>query len=343
MSAAPPLHEVELQETERFVTPDGSYEVTARHALLRLPSPRADVHYVKAGDEASPTVLLLHGFPDSHKSWRFQIPALVRAGYRVLAPDLRGYGRSGKPTGVTAYGPDPVTDDLAELLRAEMSSSSQQSGEGGESKGRARAAARAVVGHDWGAAVAYAFAARHGTSLEKLVILNGVHPSVFLKFVLSNPIQLLKSYYIGFFQLPVIPEAVISAGDYAILRAIFRFDPKQPLPAADAEDVIDACSQEGALEASLNYYRAAGPLHNLWSNVGKCEVPLQVQWGAGDRYLEEAIAIPNADVAPLAAPLVRHTDATHWVQWDEPEAVSRALIDFLDPALETDEKNKIPS
>lgn len=82
--------------------------------------------------------------------------------------------------------------------------------------------------------------------------------------------------------------------------------------------------------ASLNYYRAAGPFRNLWSDVGSCEVPRQVQWGSSDRYLEEGIAVPPPEVAPLAAPLVRHPTATHWVQWDEPEAVSRAMITFLD-------------
>ena len=88
------------------------------------------------------------------------------------------------------------------------------------------------------------------------------------------------------------------------------------------------------MQAALNYYRAAGPMHNLWNDVGVCRVPLQVQWGAKDRYLEEKIAIPNTDekeYAPLAgkSSLVRHPNATHWVQWDEPEAVSDALIEFL--------------
>lgn len=234
-----------MLETERVAGVDPSDEITVQHALLRLPPPLADVHYVRGGDADAPAVLLLHGFPDSYKTWRFQMPALVRAGYRVIAPDLRGYGRSGKPEGVAAYGPAPVTDDLAALLEAECSGGG---GSGGDDGSRGKAKVHAVVGHDWGAAVAYAFAARHRDALKRLVILNGVHPSIFLKFVLSNPLQLLKSYYIGFFQLPVIPEVVIAAADFAILRAIFRFDPADPLPRADVEDVIDACRQEGALE-----------------------------------------------------------------------------------------------
>ena len=198
---------VEVRETESFG------DVDAQHRILRLHAPRADVHYVVAGDDAAPAVLMLHGFPDNHATWRGQIPPLVEAGYRIICPDLRGYGRSGKPAGVDSYGPVPVTDDLAALLEHERVDR-----------------ARAVVGHDWGAAVAYAFAARHHDKLEKLSILNGVHPSIFLEHVLSNPVQFLKSYYIGFFQLPMLPEAVVSAADFAILRLIFAVDPASPLP-----------------------------------------------------------------------------------------------------------------
>lgn len=299
---------VEVQEMETF-----GDDVHAQHRILRLDPPRADVHYVSAGDDTAPAVLMLHGFPDNHATWRGQIPALVRAGFRVIAPDLRGYGRSGKPAGVNAYGPAPVTDDLAALLDHERVDS-----------------ARAVVGHDWGAAVAYAFAARHPTKLQKLSILNGVHPAVFLDFVLSNPTQFLKSYYIGFFQLPALPEFVLSLADFAMLRLVFAIDPAKPLARSDVDTLVEACSTPGAMHAALNYYRAAGPAHSLWSDVGKCPVPVQVQWGARDRYLEEKIAIPPADVAPLAKKsVVSHPDATHWVQWDEPDAVSDALIEFL--------------
>ena len=207
-TAASSSSSVEVQETETF-----GDDVHAQHRILRLDAPRADVHYVSAGDDTAPAVLMLHGFPDNHATWRGQIPALVRAGFRVIAPDLRGYSRSGKPAGVDAYGPAPVTDDLAALLDHERVDS-----------------ARAVVGHDWGAAVAYAFAARHPTKLQKLSILNGVHPAVFLDFVLSNPTQFLKSYYIGFFQLPALPEFVLSLADFAMLRLVFAIDPAKPLP-----------------------------------------------------------------------------------------------------------------
>ena len=178
--------------------------------------------------------------------------------------------------------------------------------------------------------MAYAFAARHPTKLQKLSILNGVHPAVFLDFVLSNPTQFLKSYYIGFFQLPALPEFVLSLADFAMLRLVFAIDPAKPLARTDVDTLVEACSTPGAMHAALNYYRAAGPAHSLWSDVGKCPVPVQVQWGARDRYLEEKIAIPPADVAPLAKKsVVSHPDATHWVQWDEPDAVSDALIEFL--------------
>lgn len=291
--------------------------VVARHAILRLEPPRADVHYLEAAlpdaPPDAPAVLLLHGFPDWNMTWRRQIPPLVRAGYRVLAPNLRGYAKSGKPEGVDAYAPAPVTDDLAALLDA-----------------RGVDVLRAVVGHDWGAAVSFAFADRHASRTRKLVVLNGVHPTAFLDRVFSDPAQFLKSYYVGFFQIPAAPEAAIAFANHAILRLIFRVDPASPMSRDEEDALVAACAEPGAMRAALNYYRAAGPTKNLWSDVGPCHAPAQVQWGSRDRYLQPELAEPPESLATRGTRVVRHPNATHWVHWDEPKAVADALLAFLD-------------
>ena len=295
--------------------------VVARHAILRLEAPRADVHYLEAAPPDAPpnapAVLLLHGFPDWNMTWRRQIPPLVRAGYRVLAPNLRGYAKSGKPEGVDAYAPAPVVDDLAALLDA-----------------RDVDVLRAVVGHDWGAAVSFAFADRHASRTRTLVVLNGVHPTAFLDRVFSDPAQFLKSYYVGFFQIPAAPEAIVAFANHAILRLIFRVDPATPMPRDEEDALVAACAEPGAMRAALNYYRAAGPAKNLWSDVGPCRAPAQVQWGSRDRYLQPELAEPPESLATRGAQVVRHPNATHWVHWDEPEAVANALLAFLETDAE---------
>src|SRR3954449_2631161 len=144
------------------------------------------LHYVEAG--AGPLVVLLHGFPEFWYSWRHQIPALAAAGFRVVAPDMRGYNRSDKPRGVRAYSGDALTGDVAKLIRA---------------CGAERAV---VVGHDWGAAVAWQFAMAYPALLERLVIMNAPHPARFLR-ALRTWRQARKSWYMFFFQLPWLPES----------------------------------------------------------------------------------------------------------------------------------------
>ena len=233
--------------------------VVARHAILRLEAPPRGRALPRGGAPRPPaTPPRFSSSTDSPIGTcrrRRQIPPLVRAGYRVLAPNLRGYAKSGKPEGVDAYAPAPVVDDLAALLDA-----------------RDVDVLRAVVGHDWGAAVSFAFADRHASRTRTLVVLNGVHPTAFLDRVFSDPAQFLKSYYVGFFQIPAAPEVRLSArANHAILRLIFRVDPATPMPRDEEDALVAACAEPGAMRAALNYYRAAGPAKNLWSDVGPCQ------------------------------------------------------------------------
>jgi epoxide hydrolase 4 len=154
-----------------------------RHGHAELGEVR--LHYVEAGE--GPLVVLLHGFPEFWFSWRFQIPALVAAGFRVVAPDMRGYNLSSKPRRASAYDTDRLAADLRDLIRE---------------RGCERAF---VAGHDWGAGVAWITAMNHPEVIERLAILNMPHPRR-MHQGLRTPRQLVKSWYILFFQLPWLPE-----------------------------------------------------------------------------------------------------------------------------------------
>jgi pimeloyl-ACP methyl ester carboxylesterase len=285
----------------------GEVELVHRYADL------GDVrlHYVEAGE--GPLVLLLHGFPQFWYQWRHQIPALVGAGFRVVAPDMRGYNLSDKPPGVQAYRVELLARDVERLIRT--------CGEG----------TATVVGHDWGAIAAWIAAMRHPGRVERLAILNVPHPTRSLDGLLS-PMQLLRSSYMFFFQIPRLPEKVIRAGDFALLRSVFRSDPVQPeaFTAEDIERYIEAIAQPGALTASLNYYRALlrypGETRALLKRV---EAPVLVIWGERDRFLSRRLAEPPRLWVPNLMRVKRLPNASHWVAEDRPLEVNTLLLDFL--------------
>jgi pimeloyl-ACP methyl ester carboxylesterase len=269
------------------------------------------LHYVEAGE--GPLVLLLHGFPQFWYQWRHQIPALVEAGFRVVAPDMRGYNLSDKPLGVRAYRVELLARDVERLILA-----------CGEQTA-------VVVGHDWGAIAAWIAAMRHPERVEKLAILNVPHPARSLDGLLS-PMQLLRSSYMFFFQIPRLPEEVIRAGDFALLRSVFRSDPVQPeaLTAEDIERYIEAIAQPGVLTASLNYYRAL--LRNpreMRALLQRVEAPVLVIWGEKDRFLSRRLAEPPRLWVPNLIRVKRLPDASHWVAEDRPLEVNTLLLDFL--------------
>ena len=269
------------------------------------------LHYVEAGE--GPLVLMLHGFPQFWYQWRHQVPALVEAGFRVVAPDMRGYNLSDKPLGVRAYRVELLARDVERLIVA--------CGEG-----RAH-----MVGHDWGAIVAWIAAMRYPERVERLAILNVPHPARFLDGLLS-PMQLLRSSYMFFFQIPRLPEEVIRAGDFALLRSALGRDPVRPgaLTAEDIERYIEAIAQPGALTASLNYYRAL--LRNpreMRALLQRVEAPVLVIWGERDRFLSRRLAEPPHLWVPNLLSVKRLPDASHWVAEDCPLEVNTLLLGFL--------------
>jgi pimeloyl-ACP methyl ester carboxylesterase len=269
------------------------------------------LHYVEAGE--GPLVLLLHGFPQFWYQWRHQIPALVEADFRVVAPDMRGYNLSDKPPGVQAYRVELLARDVERLILA--------CGE--------RTAV--VVGHDWGAIAAWIAAMRRPGRVERLAILNVPHPARSLDGLLS-PMQLLRSSYMFYFQIPRLPEEVIRAGDFALLRTVFRSDPVRS-EAFTAEDIvryIEAIARPGALTATINYYRALlrypGETRALLQRV---EAPVLVIWGERDRFLSRRLAEPPHLWVPNLIRVKRLPDASHWVAEDRPLEVNTLLLDFL--------------
>jgi pimeloyl-ACP methyl ester carboxylesterase len=264
-------------------------------------------HVLAAGPEEGPPVILLHGFPDAAFGWSRQFGPLAEAGFRVVAPDQRGYGRTTKPDGIRAYTLDRLVGDVIALADA---------------LGIGRFA---LVGHDWGGVVAWAAAAWRPDRVSRVAILNGPHPKVWLRHVRRSPSQALRSAYVGFFQAPRLPEALLSAGRYAALRrALVQGTRPGAFEGGEIERYVEAWSQPGALTAMLNWYRAGrypGP------QVGRVAAPALILWGRQDRYLESANATGALDLCDQAR--LEWFEAGHWLHREEVGAVNAALVPFL--------------
>jgi pimeloyl-ACP methyl ester carboxylesterase len=262
------------------------------------------LHWVEQG--TGPLVLLLHGFPEFWYSWRRQIPVLAER-FRVVAPDLRGYNLSEKPP--TGYDLNTLSDDVRELVRA---------------LGEERAH---VVGHDWGGGVAWAYAMRFPEATGKLAVLNAPHPARFLEAA-RRPRQLLRSSYMIFFQLPLVPEALLGANRaWAIARMLRRTAVRtEAFSDEDLERYREAMSRPGALRSALNYYRAIRP--NRLPQDLTVRAPTLVLWGVHDQALGRELTEGLERWVPDLT--VRHLDCGHWTQQELPEEVNEALLEFLD-------------
>ncbi|PYE54844.1 alpha/beta fold hydrolase [Deinococcus yavapaiensis] len=268
------------------------------------------LHVAVAGPTSGPLVVLLHGFPEFWYAWRHQLPPLARAGYRVVAPDMRGYDLSDKPVGVEGYKLDLLASDVAELVRAQ---------------GRERAV---VVGHDWGGVVAWQVAASFPNVVAKLVILNAPHPKAFRRELARNPRQRRKSRYVALFQLPFLPEFLIRRM-LPNVAEFFRGTSTRPegFTDEDAQRYREALSRPGALTAMINYYRALVRFRPV-SAFPRIDVSTLLIWGEKDVALEPGNTedlhkwVPNLRV-------VRLPMASHWVMSDEPVRVTNLLLDFL--------------
>lgn len=268
---------------------------------------------VDEAGEGDAVALCLHGFPECRFSWRFQLPALAAAGWRAVAPDLRGYGDSSRPLGRDAYRMEHLVADVAALFDA------------------CGARWRLLVGHDWGALIAWSFAMQRTRPLDGLVVMNVPHPAVFRHVLRHSWAQRGRSWYVGFFQLPWLPEALLTAGH---ARAVARaFSGMAVNKSAFPPDVLERYRRNallpGAMTAMINYYRAN--LAGLSDNAAPSpmiEVPTLMIWGEEDTALGLEL---TEGYGPYVADftLERLPGVSHWVQQEAPEAVNTRLLAWL--------------
>lgn len=279
--------------------------------MTLLHTSRGDFESIVEGPEGAPLVVLLHGFPELNVSWRHQIPALVDAGYRVLAPNQRGYSGSVRDG---SY----ATKDLAKDVVAMVDALDAQ---------------RAViVGHDWGGGVAWTVAHFFPERVDRLIALNCPPPVVLAHEIATNPAQLLKSWYMFFFQLPVLPERFLSkhmpgplvGGSYN--RKAWTAESLAPYEAAFATPA-DA-------KGAVNWYR--GALRHPARNAPKISLPILIIWGVQDQFLSLGMISPQSLRRALAfgnePTVVLVEEAGHFVQNEAPEQVTAAMLNWLGPA-----------
>lgn len=246
-------------------------------------------------------VLLLHGFPQSARSWRGQLSALADAGYRAVALDQRGYSPGARPTEVSAYAMSELVADVVGVLDALGWQRSD------------------LVGHDWGAAVGWHVAGRHGDRLRSLTAVSIPHPVAFGAALANDPDQKRRSGYMRTWREPGAEDA-LSADDAAGLRALFS-----DAQAVDVDHVVRRMLEPGALTAALAWYRAAG----RYAGLGEIEVPTLHVWSSGDRAVGRTATMATAEHVAGSYRLEVLDGVSHWVPEDAVARLSEVLLDHL--------------
>jgi pimeloyl-ACP methyl ester carboxylesterase len=258
--------------------------------------------HVRVVGEGSP-VVLLHGFPDSSHLWRNQVPALVAAGHRVIAPDLRGFGESDKPQEAEAY---RITSSAADVLAIL------------DALGHERAH---VVGHDWGGALAWVVAGLHAERVERLVALSVGHPNTQVPSVEQRE----KSWYMLWFQFERVAEELLPRDDWKLLREWTRGN-------GDVDRYVEDLARPGALTAGLNWYRAnVSPYRELQPRrpFPPIAAPTLGLWSSRDDYLLEGPMLASGAHVTGGWRYERIDGASHWLQLDAAERVNELLVEFL--------------
>ncbi|WP_257457457.1 alpha/beta fold hydrolase [Archangium lipolyticum] len=283
--------------------------------LVSLPGLRVQV--LEAGPADGPLVLLLHGFPESSESWREVLPRLADAGFHAVAPDLRGYGGTDRPEG--GYDLDTLANDVVQLARHLQPGRPVH-----------------LVGHDWGGLIAYHVAAMHPEVVERLAVINAPHPSKMARHLL-NPAQLARSWYVFAFQIPYLPERLLSARGGALVPRLIRramVDPSR-VPLGRLAEYEANFSQTGAARAAIAYYRELFRRNftprglRQMRNYPRIRAPFLLIWGDRDVALSKAF---TRGLEPYfeQPPAVQHLpEEGHFVPLEAPEKVAALLIEHF--------------
>jgi pimeloyl-ACP methyl ester carboxylesterase len=268
------------------------------------------LHVVQAGPSSGPLVILLHGFPEYWYSWSRYIQPLADAGYRVWVPDQRGYNLSSTPQDVGAYTLDKLSQDITGLLAI---------------AGRDRVR---LVGHDWGGTVAWWLAMRTPERVERAVIINAVHPVVWMQSLRRSPEQFFRGWYLRFFQLPRLPETALRRNNWAALARVLTGSSQ---PGTFSEEDLSlyraAWSRPGVITGMLNWYRSI-LRQRMEDTHARIQVPVELIWGARD--VAAGVELARQSVAYCdQGHLELIEDGTHWVQQEQPERVLQMIERFL--------------
>ena len=290
--------------------------------IRRIPlSTGVTLNVALAGDRSKPAVVLLHGFPESHRTWR-EIAPRLEGDFFLVMPDQRGFAGSDRPQDVEAYEADKLIDDIFALA---------------EALGLERFA---LVGHDWGGAISWPAALRGDPRLTRLAIINAPHPVIFQKSLIEDSDQRAASQYISAFRSRMFEKAAEGMGYDALFEKSFsRHVDLAIIPEAERRQYIADWSQPGGLTAMLNWYRASKmmvpppgvtlPLPQwLLGAFPKVEVPTLVIWGMRDQALLP-LQLEGLDRLVTDLEIARIPDAGHFVPWEAPDAVVKVLRPFL--------------
>ena len=271
------------------------------------------LYVAEAGEENGRHILFLHGFPEFWYAWKAQLEFFSDQGFYAVAPDQRGYNMSSKPKGIAAYRIERLVADVVSLIRNLTDQKVT------------------LVAHDWGGLVAWHVAERYPDLLQQLVILNMPHPDVVKKALKRDLRQRLKSWYVGFFQLPVLPELASRMFDHALLeRTLVKSSRRGTFSAEAIRQYKTAWEQPGALRSMINWYRAY-----KWGRGAKFSTPVAVPtlliWGMRDAFLSARLAQPSIDLC-MNGKLITIEKATHWLHHEQPEEVNALILDFINRA-----------
>lgn len=262
-----------------------------------------DITYAVVDEGEGPAVLLLHGFPDSSHLWRHQVPALVDAGFRVIAPDLRGFGDSSKPLGVENYALTRILGDVTDLLKK---------------LGVPRAH---VVGHDWGAAVAWLMASLMPKRVDHLAVLSVGHPQM---YHWPTREQREKSWYMLMYQFEGVAERLMAERNWALFR--------EGVEGGDVEAYVRRFADTHALTSALNWYRAnRRPEVELEPSprLPFVKAPTLAMWGEGDMAMTESAMVESEGFVWGPWRYERIPDAGHWIPLTAPNRLNELLVEFL--------------